>query len=127
MRKSEVFDGSEPRLALYYPKSIQRRPWSVFGAKSRPGQLQDASGIIPVYRFDTIFLKIVPKWAILGTPLDPKWLQNRTVEDRLALRPSKNGFWKGVRIKHENSMKKRCENRRFLMAQNHVWRYTLRL
>ena len=71
--------------------------------------------------------KTVPNGSILGTPLDPKWLQNRTVEDRLALRPSKNGLWKGVRIKHENSMKKRCENRRFLMAQNHVWRYTLRL
>ena len=24
-------------------------------------------------------------------------------------------------------MKKQCENQRFLMAQNHVWRYTLRL
>ena len=24
-------------------------------------------------------------------------------------------------------MKKQCENERFLMAQNHVWRYTLRL
>ena len=24
-------------------------------------------------------------------------------------------------------MKNRCENRRFLMARNHVWRYTLRL
>ena len=71
--------------------------------------------------------KMVPKGAILGTPLDPKLLQNHAFEHRSALRPSKNDLWKGVRKKHENSMKKRCKNRRFLMAQNHVWRYTLRL
>ena len=29
--------------------------------------------------------------------------------------------------KKRKLMKNRCENRRFLMAQNHVWRYTLRL
>ena len=71
--------------------------------------------------------KMVPKGAILGTPLDPKWLQNHAFEHRSALRPSKNGLWKGVRKKHENMMKNGCENQWFLMAQNHVWRYTLRL
>ena len=53
-------------------------------------------------------------------------LENRTFERQLGLGPSKNGLREGVRKKHENSMKKRCENERFLMAQNHVWRYTLR-
>ena len=51
----------------------------------------------------------------------------RTFEYRRALWPSKNALWEGVRKKHENCMKNRCQNRRFLMAQNHVWRYTLRL
>ena len=100
--------------------------WDVFGARGQVG-----STALPV-NWGTRLLapfwaKMVPKGAILGTPLNPKWLQNRTVEDRSALRPSKNDLWKGVRKKHENSMKKRCKNRRFLMAQNHVWRYTLRL
>ena len=61
------------------------------------------------------------------TPLDPKWLQNRIFEHRSALGPSKNDLWKGVWKKHENWMKNQCGNRCFLMAQNHVWRYTLRL
>ena len=37
--------------------------------------------------------------------------------------PSGRGFGKNMK----NCMKNRCQNRRFLMAQNHVWRYTLRL
>ena len=65
--------------------------------------------------------------AIFGPPGNRRSLQNRTFERQLGLGPSKNGLREGVRKKHENSMKKRSENGRFLMAQNHVWRYTLRL
>ena len=64
---------------------------------------------------------------ILGSSGSPKSAENLTYEHRRALWPSKNGVWKRVRKKHENSMKNLCENRSFLMAQNHVWRYTLRL
>ena len=41
--------------------------------------------------------------------------------------PRKMPSGRGLRKKHENYMKNRFENRRCLMAQNHVWRYTLRL
>ena len=64
---------------------------------------------------------------IFGPLENRKSVQKRIFEDRLALGPSKNGLWKGVRKKHEILMKNRCENERFLMARNHVWRYTLRL
>ena len=43
------------------------------------------------------------------------------------LGPLKMASVMGVRQKHEEVMKNRCENERFLMARNHVWRYTLRL
>ena len=65
--------------------------------------------------------------AIFGAPGNQGSLQNRTFDYRRALWPSKNALWEVVRKKHENCMKNRCKNRRFLMAQNHVWRYTLRL
>ena len=67
----------------------------------------------------------VPEGLVPSLP--PRRLQKRTLEDRRALGPSKNVLWEGVRKKHEKLMKIRCENERFLMARNHVWRYTLRL
>ena len=45
-----------------------------------------------------------------GAPENRTSVQHRAFEHRLALRPSKNGLWKGVRKKHEIPMKKRCEN-----------------
>ena len=61
------------------------------------------------------------------TPLIPKWLKKVTFEGRSALGPFKNELCKGGFEKHEHLMKNQCENRCSLMAQNSVWRYTLRL
>ena len=70
-----------------------------------------------------------PKMAIQGVILDPprvaKWLQNRSFERRSAFGLSKNGVCKVVLKELWKNMKNRCGNRCFLMAQNHVWRYTL--
>ena len=118
-------------LSQMSPNSLENLLYSILGSFSAPFRAQvgsrTASANCRGTTLEHFLRKMSPRGVILGTPLNPKWLQNRTVEDRLALRPSKNGLWKGVRKKHENSMKKRCKNRRFLMAQNHVWRYTLRL
>ena len=65
--------------------------------------------------------------SILGPQENGKSVQYRVFAHRLALRPSKNGVWKGVRKKHENLMKNQCKHQCFLMAWSHVWRYTLRL
>ena len=65
--------------------------------------------------------------SFLGPLENRKSVQNRTCEHRRALWPSKSGDWVWVWKKHQNLIKNRCENRRFLMAQNHVWHYTLRL
>merc|ERR1712110_1196919 len=46
---------------------------------------------------------------------------------RSAQGPSKNDLREGGWKKHENVMISRCKNGCFLMAWNHVWRYTLRL
>jgi len=68
-----------------------------------------------------------PFWCQLGSNWVCKSLQNLTFEHRLAQRPSKYGFWEMLWVKHASLMKNRYELQRFLMAQNHVWRYTLRL
>ena len=118
-------------LSQMSPNSLENLLYSILGSFSAPFRAQVGSRTASVNcrgtTLEHFLRKMSPRGVILGTPLNPKWLQNRTVEDRSALRPSKNDLWKGVRKKHENSMKKRCENRRSLMAQNHVWRYTLRL
>ena len=65
--------------------------------------------------------------TILLPPRVRECFQNHAFEHRLAPRPSKNALWEGGRKKPENLMNNLYENRRSLMAQNHVWRYTLRL
>ena len=71
--------------------------------------------------------KMVLQGAILGPSWGPKSDKNRTFGPRSAQGPSKNDLRKGVWKKHEKLMKNRCRNGWFLMARNHVWRYTLRL
>ena len=103
----------------------------VFGASSPPNRSQVGFRTLPLNWGTPLFIdfgNII--WifgSIFGALGNRRSLQNRTFEYRRALWPSKNALWEGVRKKHENWMKNRCENRRFLMAQNHVWRYTLRL
>ena len=58
---------------------------------------------------------------------DPKSIKNHTFGPRSARGPSKNDIQKGGGKKHEKLMKNQCKNWCFLMARNHVWRYTLRL
>ena len=67
-------------------------------ARSAPGRLRDESFWI----LDTFFQKMTLQGSIFGPPENPKSLQKRTLEDRRALGPSKNGLWEGVRQKREN-------------------------
>ena len=121
-----------------YPKLVQNpskidklRSLGRFRAFSAPTRTQvgsrSGSGRIRQNLWGAFSPKMSLQGSIFGHHLNPKLLQNRTFEPRSALGPSKNGLWEGVWKKHENLMKNQCENRSFLMAQNHVWRYTLRL
>ena len=76
---------------------------------------------------EPFWLKMVLQGVILGPSWGPKSVKNRTFGPRSAQGPSKNDVWEGVWKKHEKLMKNRCRNGWFLMARNHVWRYTLRL
>ena len=120
------------------PTSSQNRPkttpnlWKWFlGPFSAPNCAQVGSRTLTGVRGRSLFMilwNIIRDYGtIFGAPGNRRSLQNRTFEYRRALWPSKNALWEGVRKKHENCMKNRCQNWRFLMAQNHVWRYTLRL
>ena len=66
-----------------------------------------------------------------GRFCDPTWIQNGSKIELLSLAPRLDSpkITSGRRFgqKHETNTKNRCENRFFLMAQNHVWHYTLRL
>ena len=113
------------------PKTTPDRWKCVLGAFSAPNCAQVGSRTLSVLRGRSLFMifwNIIRDYGtIFGAPGNRGSLQNRIFEYRRALWPSKNALWEGVRKKHENCMKNRCQNRRFLMAQNHVWRYTLRL
>ena len=102
-------------------------PWAVLGRMSRPGRLREAPGTEKFGFRGPFCPKMSLQGAILGFTENRKLTQNRTFEHKPALGTSKNALREGVRKKHEKLMKKRCNNQCFLMAQNHVWRYTLRL
>ena len=124
------------RKLLKNPYQIEQKTtpdrWKcVLGAFSAPNCAQVGFRTLPPKWGTPLFIDF---WNIIwifgpifGAPGNRRSLQNRTFEGRLGLWPSKNALWEGVWKKHENCMKNRCQNRRFLMAQNHVWRYTLRL
>ena len=113
------------------PKTTPKQEKSLLGAFSAPNRAQvgsgEASGFFRVTLLETFCPKMELQGSILGTLENRKSTQNRTLEDRRALGPSKNGLWEDVRKKRENLSKNRCENGRFMMARKHVWRYTLRL
>ena len=96
------------------------RFWRQFAPRLVPRPLQDRT--------------LTPSWlkmSMQGSVLGLLKIGNQSKTTLLNLDryfwPSKNGLQKGVRKKRENVMKKRCKIRCFLMAQNDVWRYTLRL
>ena len=131
--KSRIKSLSE--IIKIHPKSTRKRPQidkSVslerfrphIAPWSAPGRSPALGGLLLLA---PLGLKMSLQGSFLGSLENRKSVQNRTCEHRRALWPSKSSVWEWVRKKHQNSMKKRCENRRFLMAQNHVWRYTLRL
>ena len=60
-------------------------------------------------------------------PWVPKCVQNRAFALVLARQHSKNELWKGVSKKHERFIEKQSQEQFLLRAQNHVWRYKLRL
>ena len=93
---------------------MKMAPWTVFGAKSRPGRVQGRprTGTVDwgTRLLEPFWPKLAPQGLISGSQENRKSAQNRTFADRLALSPSKNGLWKGIRKKHEKLMKNRCEN-----------------
>ena len=102
--------------------------WAVFGAVSRPSRLQDGSPQPPVYHSGTFF---VGKWCSKAAVCDHPLFWNGSKIKLLSIvrrldSPKMASRWK-FRQTHYNFMKNRCELRSYLMAQNHVWRYTLRL
>ena len=102
-------------------------PWTVFGAKSRPGRLQERSPGNPSKFMRAFLAENCTRRGHVGAQRVPKSVKNLAFGPRSAQGPSKNDLWKGVWKKHEILMKSRCNNLCFLIARNHVWRYTLRL
>ena len=63
---------SFPNRSKTTPKSMNMRPWIIFGAESRPGRLQEGRG----YSGDSVFLSVLaenvaPRVAF-GIPGKPK-------------------------------------------------------
>ena len=114
-----------------YQKLYQNQWKCVLGPFSAPNRAQVGSRTLDLNwgtaPFGTFWPKMALEGAMLGPSGIPKSVKNRTFGPRSAQGPSKNGLRKGVWKKHEKLMKKRCRNGWFLMARNHVWRYTLRL
>ena len=62
-----------------------------------------------VFFYTFLAEKVAPR-VDFAPPEIPKWLRNRTVEARPALRASKNGLREGFWKKHEKCMKNGPEN-----------------
>ena len=99
------------------PKSI---PWADVGTKIPPSRLQ-------VCPFSSVRRKLSFQRTTLVSPWVAKCVQNRASELRLARQSFKNEIQEGVCKNHQNIMENQSKNYCFLVAQNHVWRYTLRL
>ena len=108
-------------------KSSKMHSMGVFGAKSRPDRLQDTRDYSGSWPFGDFLAANVASRVEIWIPLVRTWIPNHTCEHGLAPWPSKIALKEGARKKHEILSKIQCGNRRHLMAQNHVWRYTLRL
>ena len=106
-----------PQSSQNHPKSI---PWADFGAKIPPSRLH-------VCPFSSLRRQLSFQSPTLVPPWVPKCVQNRAFALRLALQHSKNDLRKGVCKKHEHFIINQSKKQYFLKAQNHVWRYTLRL
>ena len=104
---------------------MKMRLWSAFGAKSRPDRLQVALGTIYRYTLGVLFGQLVASRVSFGTQENRTSVQNRAFEHRLALSPSKNCLWKGVRKKHSISMINRCGNQ--LILKNTHRKYNIKL
>ena len=112
-----------------WAKTIPDRRKCDIEAFSAPNRAQAGPKEASRRRLGSIFSQLWPEMSlealILVPPWIPKCFQNHTVEHMMGPMPSKNALPEGVRKKHEHLMKIRCENQGFLIAQNHVWRYTL--
>ena len=108
------------------PYLMKIRPLRVFGAKSRPGRLQNAAARLLGNPFGAFLVESCVPRANFG-PQHPTSVKARTLGPRSAQDSSKNDIWMGVRKKHEKWMKHLYKNVWFLMARNQVWRHTLRL
>ena len=112
-------------------KSLQKSRKCVLGACSAPNRdkvgsrTPQLSSLLLIYAL--VWPKMVFQGLLLGSLGRRKSGPKRIFEDRRALERSKNGIKKGGLKKREHLTKNRCGNGRFLMARNHVWRYTLRL
>ena len=81
----------------------------VLGAKSSPGQLQDARGEKNYSSFDRSLAKNDAPRVDFGTPGNSKICKKSHFALRSALGPSKNGLWEGVRTNHEKTMKNKSK------------------
>ena len=91
------------------PTTINRKTtqnqWNcVLGAFSAPNRAQVGSRTLPLVGGTSPCGASWVQNGVQGSILEPqenrKSVQNRAFEHRLALRPSENGLWKGVRKKH---------------------------
>ena len=121
----------DPKFFKNRPETIPDRWKCVLGTFSAPNRAQVGSRTLGAICRVTLLAPFWSKMPLQGTILEasgvPKSIKNRTFGPRSAQGPSKNDLWKEGWKKHENFMKNRCKNGCFLMARNHVWRYTLRL
>ena len=126
---------SIPNLCKILPKSIKQRPRSDPNASLERFRSQVAtrsvSGWSPLnYRitpFRAPWTKNVIQVRAFGRP----WIQNGSQTHLFSigwyLDTPKMLSEREIGQKHVQIMKFRCENLMFSLAQNHVWRYTLRL
>ena len=92
-----------------------------------PVRARAASSDCRVTLLAHFWLKMALRGAIFESGGEPNSGKRHTFGCKSPQGPSKNDLWKGGWKKHENVMENRCKNGSFLMARNHVWRYTLHL
>ena len=103
-------------------------PWSVFGAKSRPGRCRGCPPLIAgLHHLEPPGPKMWFKCVLLDARGFKMALKLHLFSIGWYLDTQKMSSEREVGQKHEKIMKHRCENLMFSLAQNRVWRYTLRL
>ena len=109
-KNSQIHRKSFQNQPKTVPNREKIRPWTVFGAKSRPGRLWDHRPGVRQNFWESFWPKRSIQGSLWGPLQNPKSLQNPTCGSRQGLGTSKNGLLEGVRKIHENLMKNQCKN-----------------